>query len=355
MKSYSYSKFGAYQAGVNLLFRMRYAGAGYKLACGMFTGILGYTYLKGPELKSEIYRCGLAGIASTLVMEVACQPIDTLNMKAKVEKKFVFIQFIKRKGMKSLMRGIQPVVYGMAASSFLYFILYKRLKDFAKVKMDAHNIDKTSLSSVFLMSAGASTLANLCAIGLYYPFDLVKTRMQVVGEYKYRNIVDAFYKIRKESTSKWKIQNFFRGLSLYSLTFITFTTLEFSIYETLMMYLSERQKPKVQNHNLGLAQVTHEDESNGLFEHKEDKQVSHILIASAIAGAIGGLVTNPLEFLVVNKQANSKIKVKQMFKNHSMYDIIFKGSLFRTAYYSTQAVLIFFLLEKFGKHLDCEI
>ena len=136
------------------------------------------------------------------------------------------------------MRGIQPVLYGMAVSSFVYFVLYKKFKETVKHKMDLHNIDKTSLGSVFLMSAGASTLANLCAIGIYYPYDLVKTRMQIKGKYDYKNIVDGFYKIMRENNSRYKIQNFFKGLGLYSLTFIGFTTLEFSIYETIMMYLS---------------------------------------------------------------------------------------------------------------------
>ena len=96
-------------------------------------------------------------------------------------------------------------------------------------------------------------------------------------------------------------------------------------------------------------------DSDGIFEHKEDKKMVHILVASAIAGAIGGLLTNPLEFLAVNKQANPEMKVRDVFKKTSVYDIFFKGSLFRTAYYSSQAVLIFFLLEKFGNHLNVEI
>jgi len=332
---------------MRVLKTLRNAGSGYKLAAGMFTGVMAYTYIKGPTVKNEIYRWGLAGIASTLFVELACQPIDTLNMKAKVKKKFVMLKFLQNKGVGSLMRGIQPVIYGMAISSFVYFMLYKKAKDYMKVKMEVHNIDKTSLLSVFAMSAGASTFANLWAIGLYYPFDLVKTRMQIVGEYKYKNIADAFYNIGKEGKSSWKVQNFFRGFGIFSLTFITFTTLEFSIYETIMMYLAGRSRSDIK--------TSHNSDVDGIFEHKEVKHVSHILIASCIAGAIGGLLTNPLEYLVVNKQAHSKMKISEILKSRSAFDIIFKGSMFRTAYYSTQAVLIFYLLEKFGTHLNCEI
>ena len=327
--------------------KLRYSGNGYKV-CGMtFVGIMYYTYSMGPKIEKELYRLGLAGLASTLFVELACQPIDTLNMKTKINKNFQMLRFIKLKGITSLMRGIQPVLYGMALSSFLYFILYKQIKDFAKLKMDHHSIDKTSLLSVFIMSAGASTLANLCAICIYYPYDLVKTRMQIKGRYKYRNIFDAFWKINREKTSLYKFQNFFRGYGLYSLTFITFTTLEFSIYETIMMYLAGGNKNKQEKSG--------EEHHESIFEHQEVKKLTHILISSAIAGAIGGLLTNPLEFLTVHKQADPRLTVRKMLKKNSYYEIFFKGSLFRTSYYSAQAFMIFFLLEKLGSHLDCEL
>lgn len=334
------------------LTRLRNGGNGYK-ACGVtFAGLMLYTYHVGPQVKSELYRMGLAGMASMMFVELACQPIDTLNMKAKISKNFDIGRFIRVKGVTSLMRGIQPVLYGMAISSFIYFIMYKKLKDFAKVKMDKYNIDKKSLASVFIMSAGASTIANLIAISVYYPYDLVKTRMQIKGNYNYRNIIDAFLKIRKEKTSQYRIQNFFKGLGFYSLTFIGFTTIEFSVYETLMMYLArQNQELKGSGSSGELAHDSHE----GLFEHQEDKKLAHIIIASAIAGAIGGLLTNPLEFVTVHKQANPGMNLKTILSKSSLYEVIFKGSLFRTTYYSAQAVMVFFLLEKLGVHLDCEL
>lgn len=81
-------------------------------------------------------------------------------MKSKVEKQFGVMKFLKGPGITSLMRGIQPVLYGMAISSFVYFMLYRMFKDIAKAKMEQHNFDKSSLGAVFIMSAGASTLAN---------------------------------------------------------------------------------------------------------------------------------------------------------------------------------------------------
>ena len=302
---------------------------------------------------NEVYRFGLAGVVSTLTMEVLCQPIDTMNMKSKVDKHFSIINFVRNKGVTALMRGIQPVIYGMGVSSFIYFVLYKNFKESVKFHMDRHNIDKTSLSSVFIMSAGASTLANLMAIGIYYPYDLVKTRMQIVGEYNYKNIADAIHKIIKEGNGKFILNNFFRGFTLFALTFVSFTTLEFSIYETVMMYLAKTHKDnsvtKNPNHQ------THENQVIDDTHTHEEKNMSHVLLASTIAGGVGGLLTNPLEFLVVNKQADPKMTVRSAFKNRTIYDIFLKGSFYRTTYYSLQAVLIFFLLEEFGRYLDCNI
>ena len=124
-------------------------------------------------------------------------------------------------------------------------------------------------------------------------------------------------------------------------------TIEFAIYETIMMYFAGAKKNGeaiTQNHEAHL--------HDGIFEHKEDKNPFHIIFASATAGALGGLLTNPLEYLVVNKQANPKMTIVNVFKTTPMYDIFFKGCWFRTLYYSYQAIMMFFLLEKIGNHLN---
>ena len=47
----------------------------------------------------------------------------------------------------------------------------------------------------------AATLAEIACLGAYYPFDLIKTRMQTSNQtYKYNSVLDAFFKIGKEST-----------------------------------------------------------------------------------------------------------------------------------------------------------
>ena len=58
--------------------------------------------------------------------------IDTVNMRSKIingPKLYVF-ELLKHEGVWSLMRGIQPVLYGYFVASMVYFYSYAHLKDF---------------------------------------------------------------------------------------------------------------------------------------------------------------------------------------------------------------------------------
>jgi len=57
--------------------------------------------------------------------------IDTVNMRSKIingPKLYVF-ELLKHEGFGSLMRGIQPVLYGYFVASMVYFYSYAHLKE----------------------------------------------------------------------------------------------------------------------------------------------------------------------------------------------------------------------------------
>ena len=105
----------------------------------------GFTIYQAPYIQSEFLRFAIAGTVSTVFVELLCHGVDTLNMRAKVEtnKKQIIgqIQFIKKVGggtarlivmgetLKSLLWGIQTVLYGYLFSSMVYFYVYARIKD----------------------------------------------------------------------------------------------------------------------------------------------------------------------------------------------------------------------------------
>ena len=107
----------------------------------------------------------------------------------------------------------------------------------------------------------ASTVAELMALPVYYPFDLIKTRMQtnqVQG--MYNNLFDAFVKTYTDSSNLvaknkfsariWlknqsiRLRRFYTGVSIYGTTYVSFIALEFSLYETMLRKIETECKDK---------------------------------------------------------------------------------------------------------------
>ena len=58
------------------------------------------------------------------------------------------------------------------------------------------------MATVALVSFAGAAIAETASLLFYYPYDLIKTRMQTSNDrYKYRNLVDAFCKIYENEKS----------------------------------------------------------------------------------------------------------------------------------------------------------
>ena len=58
-----------------------------------------------------------------------------------------------------------------------------------------------------------------------------------------------------------------------------------------------------------------------------DHRTGDIVVSAFLAGAVGGVVTNPIEYLAVNKQTSDSFKVMQAMKRKGIwYDMLFKGT-----------------------------
>ena len=97
-----------------------------------------------------------------------------------------------------------------------------------------------------LISFASSALAELFALSFYYPFDLIKTRMQTSNErFKYRGVLDAVLKIYNEDVraeGRWKkqmlkIRLFYKGMLLYGTAYILLMAIEFALFEGTLQYL----------------------------------------------------------------------------------------------------------------------
>ena len=147
----------------------------------MCTLLFGYTYFEGRHLENIHTRHVLAGTTVTVVVEFMTHAIDTLNMQSKVLMtqqslylyKFYIIQ--KVQSIIGKFTGVNAVVWGYASASVIYFYSYGKLKEaFNK----SQNGEPSSFWFTLYSSFLASAVAELCCLPIYYPFDLIKTRMQ---------------------------------------------------------------------------------------------------------------------------------------------------------------------------------
>lgn len=158
------------------------------------------TYFYGKDL-SVHWRHALAGTCATVGVEFATHVIDTMNMQSKVMVKSSLVspsgRFLWLQSQAALFKGVTAVVWGYTHSSMIYFYFYGRIKEWLN-KRGKTSDEKTqnTLWQTMRYSLSASLVAEFLALWFYYPYDLIKTRMQTSNEiYGYRNLTDAFTKI----------------------------------------------------------------------------------------------------------------------------------------------------------------
>jgi hypothetical protein len=114
---------------------------GHITAVAFFTGSMGFTFYGAPKLEDPILRYACAGTAANLLCEVIMHGVDTVNMRSKIINgpKLYVLELIKHEGLYSLVRGIQPVLYGYFVASMVYFYAYAHSKDWLKSILFSNN------------------------------------------------------------------------------------------------------------------------------------------------------------------------------------------------------------------------
>lgn len=83
---------------------------------------------------------------------------------------------------------------------------------------------------VFLL---ASMIAEVFTIIVYFPYDLVKCRLQSKNNiFKYKNLPHAF----RSEINKNGLGGLYKGSFPFFITYTSFVTIQFPIYENLMHY-----------------------------------------------------------------------------------------------------------------------
>lgn len=130
------------------------------------------------------------------------------------------------------------------------------------LESDKSTESKLQKFSVFMISAG---IAESCALLFYYPFDLIKTRMQGSHEkYGYISMLDAFKKIYSGPYSSQEVKymglsqtgsgfmkkpitvlsRYYKGMQFHWLAIILVVAIEFGFYEIIYETISDLTKGK---------------------------------------------------------------------------------------------------------------
>lgn len=57
---------------------------GHLSALTLFSGLIGFTYIKGPSIENPVAKYILAGTTATVAVELGSHLLDSVNMKSKI-------------------------------------------------------------------------------------------------------------------------------------------------------------------------------------------------------------------------------------------------------------------------------
>ena len=203
--------------------QIRFAGA----FCGFYTCIL----YRALWWENEVFRIGVAGSLATVICDSCFHVVDTVNIRAKAitdsgnsNTVKLVSQIWRKEGIRGFSKGFSACFYSAAACGFLYFSIYKYLKDVVRDLLD----EDSDLAFCYMI---ASTCAGFCTLGVAYPYDLIKCRLQSVNDvYKYQNLSHAFKKEIKNNGAK----SLYTGMTPFFASYCTWLALQFTVYEKTM-------------------------------------------------------------------------------------------------------------------------
>ena len=183
---------------------------------------LGLCYQAQNGMKNDILRMAVAGSLANSMVETSFHFLDTVNVRTKLSSHnrsmlSTFKHIYSKEGIHGFVKGFSACYYGSIICGFVYFGLYKVLK---KSISDFLGPDYNIAWSL----AFASGLSEFLTLLIYYPYDLIKCRLQTKNHiFKYKNLVHAY---RKEIFGRDKKS--FNVLPLYSGSFpflVTYCTM----------------------------------------------------------------------------------------------------------------------------------
>lgn len=196
-------------------------------------------------IQNNDIKMGVVGLLGQITTDLFFHPLDLVNTRTKFyfnEKVNAFDmsrRIITTTGWTGLFRGGSVTLLGSGFAGFIYFSWYKKLKDlFKKILEGEENIN-------YVVYTFASILSEFIIYPLFYPFDLVKTRIQT-GQFAYKNFFDGVKDIYFNSPNKGfkAIKEYYVGFCPSFALSLMGTFLVFFTFELTRDYIAEKKNIK---------------------------------------------------------------------------------------------------------------
>lgn len=305
--------------------------AGYGLFALAFYGIASYS----KDSKNEIIRIGFAGSIAQFITEILFHPIDVINTRTKAEiahkdnmnSSKMIRKIATKEGIYGFWRGASSTYYGALIGGMIYFSTYKYLKNHLKQYEDKECGGRLHTMAYLTSSLLGETLF----LFFYYPYDLIRTRMQIRSPgFEYKGPLDGC-KIIMEG--RWRnIRKLYVGATPSFVLNVSNQTILFTVLESMREYFIKK------NHLNSVNEMS-------LYAY---------LWCSMSAGVISGAATNILEVVTIHKQVNPKIKLFSFVKEQGLKSFT-QGLLARVIINVLHSVTLFFVVDEVSKIFNVEL
>jgi len=257
----------------------------------------------------------IAGAAAGVMEHICMFPVDTIKTRLQAIRKpggprygsvvDAFVQIKRTEGFLRLYRGITAVVMGAIPSHAVYFGTYELFKR----KLGANIEGYHPLTSG--IAGGVATMAHDAVVT---PLDVIKQRLQIHNS-EYTGVMQCVRTVIKEEGLKALYASYPTTVVMN----VPFMSVHFATYESLKHLLALKGEHGTRSH----------------------------IIAGCGAGALGGLVSNPLDVIKTRIQLHDRIKngpvsvrrmVKSMIKEEGS-KTFFKGTTARVLYFMPSAAI----------------
>lgn len=281
----------------------------------------------------EIIRIGFAGSIAQFVTEIILHPIDVINTRTKAEiahkdniNSYKMInRIIEKEGFVGFWRGASATYYGALLGGLIYFTTYKSLKNY----ITQFNKEKEGLNYFAYLTS--SLLGEALFMVFYYPYDLIRTRMQTrVKGFEYKGSLDGFRKILMDNPRN--IRKLYIGATPSFILNLSNQTIMFTVLETMREYYIKKNN----------------------FHSVSQLPLYTYLFCSVSAGVISGAATNIMEVITIHKQVDPNFKFRDFIKSQGVKALT-QGLFARVTINVFHTVTLFFIVDEISLIFNVEL